>query len=415
MASIRKRGSSYQITVSNGRRADGSQIIETTTYVPDPARTERQNQKALEKFVIEFEDKVKSGKYLDGEKITFAGFVDKWLAEYAAIQLEETTIDVYKILLKKHITPELGHLKLAKIQPLHINKLCNKLLTERKDGKPGGYSTATVKRVHDLISGILSTAVHWNILLENPCSRVQAPKQTKECNDIHYFTVEQTEAFLGALRHDYDAGHIKMQHVVYFQMAFFAGFRRGELIALTWADINFDAKTVNIHENTVLVAGKAKTKKPKTKSSIRTVSIPDSVVALLKEYRKEQIRYRLSLGSQWIGDNYLFIQWNGRQMYPSTPYNVFKKIIHRYNERTADDSQKLPDIAPHDLRHTSATVLISQNVDIRTVAGRLGHAQTSTTMNIYSHALQKADEKAASVMDDLFNPEKEKNQTLVKC
>ena len=87
MASIRKRGNSYQITVSNGRRIDGSQIVETATFTPDPKRTEKQNQKALEKFVFEFEEKVKSGKFLDGEKITFQAFSDTWLSDYGAAAL----------------------------------------------------------------------------------------------------------------------------------------------------------------------------------------------------------------------------------------------------------------------------------------------------------------------------------------
>ena len=74
MASIRKRGNTYQITVSNGRDSFGKQIIETATFTPDPERTEKQNQKALEKFIFEFEEKVKSGKYLQGEKLTFQDF-----------------------------------------------------------------------------------------------------------------------------------------------------------------------------------------------------------------------------------------------------------------------------------------------------------------------------------------------------
>lgn len=137
------------------------------------------------------------------------------------------------------------------------------------------------------------------------------------------------------------------------------------------------------------------------------------MLQLAKRYRKEQLKYRLSLGSQWEGDNYIFIQWNGRQMYPSTPYNTFKDIIHRYNARTEDNAQKLPDIPLHGLRHTSATLLISQNIDIWTVSGRLGHAQTSTTMNIYSHALRKMDEKAADTLEELFHPKQD--DALVKC
>ena len=94
MASIRKRKNAYQITVSNGRRPDGTQIIETATFTPDPNKTEKQNQKALEKFVFEFEEKVKSGKYLDGEKITFQAFTEIWLSDYAELHLVATTLQL---------------------------------------------------------------------------------------------------------------------------------------------------------------------------------------------------------------------------------------------------------------------------------------------------------------------------------
>lgn len=127
MASIRKRKDSYQITVSNGRDSAGRQLVETATFRPDPTKTEKQNQKALEKFVFEFEERVKSGKYLDGEKITFQEFSSRWLEEYAAHQLEASTIQLYTYLLNAHIFPAIGHLKLSKIQPLQLNKLYNAL------------------------------------------------------------------------------------------------------------------------------------------------------------------------------------------------------------------------------------------------------------------------------------------------
>ena len=116
MASIQKRGKTYRIAVSNGRKPDGTQIIETTTFCPDPNKTEKQNQKALEIFVLEFEQKVKSGKYLDGEKLTFQAFHEIWLRDYAEQNLDATTVATYKRLLKAHILPVLGHLKLSKVQ-----------------------------------------------------------------------------------------------------------------------------------------------------------------------------------------------------------------------------------------------------------------------------------------------------------
>lgn len=134
---------------------------------------------------------------------------------------------------------------------------------------------------------------------------------------------------------------------------------------------------------------------------------------LIRRYRKEQYKLRLLLGTCWNGDNYVFIQTDGKQMYPSTPYGVFKDVIHRYNSNCPQNADLLPDIPLHGLRHTSATLLISQNIDVSTVSGRLGHAQTSTTMNIYSHQLKKMDEKAADTLESLFNSEK--TEPLVKC
>jgi integrase len=125
-------------------------------------------------------------------------------------------------------------------------------------------------------------------------------------------------------------------------------------------------------------------------------------MAIAKEWRKEQMEYRMMLGEKWEGDNFLFIQWNGRQMHPDSPYSAFKKLIERYNNSITDESNKLPNIPLHGLRHTSATLLISQNVDIRTVAGRLGHAQTSTTLDIYAHSLKKLDEKASDTLAELL-------------
>lgn len=155
------------------------------------------------------------------------------------------------------------------------------------------------------------------------------------------------------------------------------------------------------------------TKSPKNKTSIRKIAVPEIVILFLKQYQKEQYKLKLSLRSYWQGENYVFIQDNGKQMHPSTPYKVFKSILRRHNKNTADNALKLPDIPLHGLRHTSATLLISQNIDVRTVSNRLGHAQTSTTMNIYAHQLKKMDETAADTIENLFNF-KNKN-SLTKC
>lgn len=435
MASITKRGNAYRIRVSNGRKADGTQIIETTTFTPDPSKTDKQNQKALEVFVIKFEEQVKNGKYLDGEKITFQEFADRYLEEYAAQHLDLNTQSQYRYLLRMHINPAIGYFRLAKIQPRNLNNLYNSLLRERKDGREGGYSLKTIRHVHNVIRTIYTIAIRWNVVLDNPCDRVEPPKATQG-KMVKHFTLEQAEAFLNTLNsgatikkkaHDRidDTGKtyhvdtysehkdIQTQFKVFFNLALFCGLRRGELIALEWNDFDFEQNTVSISKSTSIIDGQPITKPPKTESSNRLISVPASIMIQVKQYRKEQLEYRMSIGTAWEGDNHLFVQWNGRQMYPSTPYAMFKKIIRWHNEVVIKEEDKLPEIPLHGLRHTSATLLISQNVDIRTVSGRLGHAQTSTTTDIYSHFLQKADEAASDTLENLFNPPYK--ETLTKC
>lgn len=427
MASIRKRGNSYQITVSNGRDSSGRQILETTTFTPDHNLTERQQKKALDTFVFEFEQKVKSGKLLKGEKLTLSEFAEQWLKEYAKINLTQNSFKSYSDNLKLRIIPALGHIKLSNLNPMHLQSYYNNLLEDgiRLDGKPGGYSAATIKKDHVILSSILHTAVQWQLIENNPCDRVSPPKVTRTAENIKFFTLEQTQLFLNALDMNYsftyqehdridDTGkkyhvssyeetkRIPKQFKVFFYIAIFGGLRRGEIVALTWEDINFEEYSVNISKSSSYVNKQIITKEPKTLTSIRTIKLPGFVIQLLKEWKLEQNKYRLSLGDQWIGSNHIFTQWNGKQMYPSTPTQTFKKIINKYNKTVTDEKDKLPLIPLHGLRHTSATLLIAENVDVKTVSSRLGHAQTSTTMDIYAHALKQLDEKAASALEDVF-------------
>jgi integrase len=428
LANIEKRGDTYCITVSNGYDITGKKIREKATYIPDSNLSPKQQQKAFDKFVFEFEEKVKNGKYLKGEKISLKDFSEKWMKDYCISNLQLTTYSSYQQYLDQKILPALGHLKLSKIQPMHLQSFYNNLLEGgiRKDGKEGGYSSSTIKKCHAILSSILTVAVHWQVTESNPCERVSPPKSKNIEDDIKYFTLEQAEAFLNAIEMEFsttykahnriddtgkqyyveaytEARGLPTQLKIFFYLALFGGLRRGELIALTWNDVDYDNNTISVTKSTGYANKTTITKAPKNKSSIRTVKIPKSTMELLKKYKKEQNELRLSLGDQWMGDNNIFIQWNGKQMNLSTPYQAFKEIINKYNSTIADKSLHLPNIPLHGLRHTSATLLISENMDVQTVSSRLGHAQTSTTLNIYAHSLKKSDEKAACILENLFN------------
>lgn len=436
MASIRKRKNSYQITVSNGRDFNGKQIIETATFVPAEGLTQKQIERQLKSFAFEFEEKVRNGKIMAGDKITLSDFSKKWLSEYAAHQLETGTAEKYAKAINTKILPALGHFKLAKIQPIHIQTFYNNLSEDgvRADGKKGGYSPATIQKYHNILRKMLKTAVQWQIIDSNPCDRVTPPKQTRNTDDIKFFTVEQAIIFLNALDETYtvtckahrrvdDTGKpyevgtytkeitIPLQFKVLFHIALFGGLRKGELLALTWDDIDFNNNTISINKATTTAHGEQITKAPKTHSSIRVITIPKALTDLIKQYRKWQAKERLRLGSYWQNTNYLFTQDNGMQMNYYTPYHAFKDVIRKHNDKILSNTEMsqedknaliLPDIPLHGLRHTTATLLISKAIDVRTVSARLGHSQTSTTMNIYAHALRENDIAASDSLDELL-------------
>lgn len=430
MASIKKRGNSYLITVSCGRDMNNKQILKTVTYEPDKNLTPKQQEKALQRFALDFEEKVKSGKYLNGDKMSFADFVKKWEQDYALVQLEETTVAGYRKILDLFLLKQFGHLKISMIKPFHIQSYYNSLLKEDAKVKGGAYSTSSIKKIHGVLSSILNVAVKWNVIDSNPCEKVFVPKNTAENRSENCFDLEQCQNFLEALEMTYPVKYrahcresqngakydvseyvemhkVDTQFKLFFQLALFGQFRRGELIALEWSDFDFDNNTVTINKAAGFVGNRQVVKRPKTKKSNRTVKIPVSVMRVAKEYKKEYYEYRMKIGNQWHREDgelsqYVFIQWDGTQMHLSTPTHKFKEIVVNYNKIVTED-KKLPEhVTLHGLRHTGASLLISQNTDVQTVASRLGHSSPTVTLQIYSHAFEKLDEEASNTLETMF-------------
>lgn len=428
MASIRERNGSYQITVSCGYDIKGKKLIETTTYTPDPTLTPRKRQKAVENFAREFEAKLQNGSVLDGRKITLKEFVDRWLKEYAEPKLQSGTVKKYREELDDKILPALGHLKMSDLKPRNINALFLSLAADgvRKDGKPGGYSKRSITKTRNVLSSILRTAAEWEVISHNPCEKIRLQGDAASMN-LKFFTPEEAICFLNFIEEPYTVtvkGHKRIddtgkpyvvgdyqisknvpeQIKVLFYLAIYTGLRKGELLALSWSDIHFEEDSVQVSKSVTIVDGKQVCKSPKTKTSNRSVSIPHFLTQRLRKLQIQQAEYRLQLGEAWQGNNWLFIQDNGKMMNYSTPYQALHDIISRYNANKKE-SDRLPLIPFHGLRHTAASLLIAGHVDVKTVSARLGHAQTSTTLNIYTHALQESDRKAAGVLEKMLKKE----------
>ena len=424
MPTIRERNGSYHIEVFLGRDIYGKKIRESITYTPDPGLTPKKRQKAVEDFARDFEAKLKNGIAMDGRKITLKEFTDRWLEEYAAQKLEPGTVEKYRDELNK-ILPALGHMKLTELRPPNINSFLLSLSKDgaRKDGKPGGYAKGSIAKTSAVLSSVLRTAVDWELIERNPMDKVRL-QADPTAEKLKFFTPEQSTTFLEYIEQPYTVktkGHkriddtgkeytvgeyettkeIPEQLRVLFNLAIFSGLRKGEILALQWSDIDFESDQIHVTKSVSVVNGQPICKAPKTKNSIRSVTIPSFLTARLRALKVAQTRYRLSVGDYWQGDNWVFTQESGKMMNYSTPYQAMQDIITRYNA-DKEESEQLPHIPFHGLRHTSATLLIASKQDVRTVSSRLGHAQASTTMNIYAHALKETDRKAANALEEIL-------------
>ncbi len=195
-----------------------------------------------------------------------------------------------------------------------------------------------------------------------------------------------------SLANQSNAEKLKYKTAVY--LAILTGMRRGEILGLEWKDIDFEKNEISIERTSVYSEGLGVfTKSTKTENSQRTVSFPNELAVVLKKYQKEYMKNRLKLGELWQDSGRLMVQWNGKPMFPSTLSQWFKKFLEKHN---------LPVITFHQIRHTSATLLIAQGVDIATVAKRLGHANNTTTLNFYTHAIQSEDRAAADKLGGLL-------------
>ena len=386
--SIRNRGEdSWQLTVTHGRKADGTKRrLYRTVHC-----TERQAKKELALFVAEVERK----HPLSLENITLADFAEKWLQGYAKPHLAKQTTGRYKTLLER-ILKAMGHLKITQITPLHISAFYNNLRENgvRKDGRPGGLSEHTIKHHHTIFKKILNDAVKWDLLITNPVTKITTPK--KEKKEARFYNEEQIIQLLVALEQE------KMQFYIMVQLTVTTGCRRGELVALQWQDIDFENREINIKQSISIAEQGQEIKSTKSEKS-RRLTLPKSIIKTLKEYKKYQNedRFKKGLGkSEW-----LFTGEGGKLMHLCTASKQFKRFIKKH---------RLPYITLHGLRHTHGTTLLAGGVDIRTVANRLGHSETSTTLNVYTHALKSADKIAADVMDRILKESKSTTKNKAK-
>ena len=391
--SIEKRGkNSYRLIVCHGYDLQWKSVRHTKTV----HGTKAQARIELAKFVAE----VQQGTVVEGKVMTFGEFTEIWKRDYGSKELAPGTYRRYLSMLESRILPYLSHFRLDKLKPTDIMKFYDLLEKDtqivrqknnngKKTKKP--LSQKTILEHHRLIRAMLHKAVYWQLLYSNPGERVQPPKTRKPKR--RYYADEQCKTLISGLN-ELSADEIKYKVAII--LTIFTGVRLGELLGLEWSDIDFNNGIISINKSSQYLADKGIfTKEPKTESSIRDVAIPDFVVSLLDEYKEWYKKQKSVYGELWTNSNRLFVQSGGKPMHPSTISKWFVRFVKEIG---------LPVINFHGLRHTNATLLIFQNIDIAVVAARLGHAQISTTFNFYVHPIISHNKNAGNVLETLLIP-----------
>ena len=411
---------SCRISVYNGRDAKGHQSRETMTWHADveTENTKKRREDSINAAAQAFESDVKSGTYNSGGNIRMKQYMYDWLEYYVERQLSSASYDACKSWIDRVIVPELGSKRLKDLKRSDLRSLYNKMADGKLVGNPTKYKPNTIRRVHQIISSAVTCAVEDERIPSNKISGMKLPQKDKMA-DVKHFEDDEAISFLLSLDEPYrvtyrgrqrkdgspSAEHceemkVQLQLKVLFYLATYTGLRRGEALALTWDDIDFENRTIDITKSIEQDKSKGTSKCTKTASSNRVVKVPQICIDLLLQLESEREEYKKVMQDRWKGDpdnDVIFIKEDGTPMGKDTPNKAFKKAIRRYNETHED---KLPEITLHGLRHTAASILIDSGMADVSVAKVLGHKDASTTRQIYAHAFRKASDEAADIMED---------------
>lgn len=389
---VRKRGNKWNFVIDIGHDENGKRKQKWSSGF----NTKKEAQAALTQKLHELQ----TGTYIDSSSITVAEYLQYWLEAYAKTNTSPRTYEGYEMIVNKHLIPSLGRYQLQKLQPSQIQSYyTNALKDGRRDGKKGGLSHRTVLHHHRVLREALQQAIKWQLVLRNVADAVEPPKPDRP--EMNTLAAEQVLHLLDVAKQ-----HTKKYYPVIY-MAVNTGMRRGEILGLRWQDIDFNNNTANIQQTAQRVIGHGVIfREPKTQKSRRSVSLPPSIMELLREIKVNQSKNKLVLGQAYQNYDLVFEQGDGKPLEPTEAGRAFRNVLKKAGYSS---------IRFHDLRHTHATLLLKEGVHPKIVSERLGHATIAITLDTYSHVLPHLQEEAANKLDEkLFGKVQTKVQTKLQ-
>ncbi|MCC0693081.1 tyrosine-type recombinase/integrase [Clostridioides sp. ZZV14-6387] len=342
--------------------------------------TKKEAEKALREALNEYEN---SGIVFEESNISVSDYLDFWYKEYVLLNCKYNTQESYQINIEKHIKPKLGVYKVKALTPAILQSFINKKYKEN-------YSQNTLQVLKNILHRSLKSAVYpYKHIRENPMQYVSIPRtKTKtESNKVKTITLDEFNQILNIFPQD------SFQRIVLL-IGFYTGMRRGEIIALTWDDIDLDNKTITVKHTLIKKKnGIFELSQPKTESSCRTIFTGDTLIRILKEHKLHQKKMKLKYGEFYFDSNWVCTKENGQQVNTHTLDTIVKQIRKALNN----------DFHFHCLRHTHATLLLENGANIKDIQNRLGHSQLSTTMDTYSHVTEKMKNETVDIFERITN------------
>jgi integrase len=374
---MRPRGeNSWNLRVYAGRDPDTGRKVSVE-------RTVRSNKRDASKVLAAMVAEVEKRPVGSLAKGTVAALCRDWLA-HASPSFSPKTVETTRMYIEDPIIPVLGSITVAKLTPADLDRFYRQLLDVGRSRGP--YAPATIRRVHGIIRRALTQGVRWGWLTHNPAIDASPPRVP-----MRELKPPDPEQVVSLFRM---AQESDPELAIFILLAASSGARRGELLALRWSHIDLDQGKLSIERGIVRVGDELIEQGTKTHQS-RRISLDAGTVSGLGAHRERMTERAWAGGSAITSESFVFSHTidGSAPWHPDSTSRAFRKIC----QQTGVTNVRL-----HDLRHYVATRLLAAGVDVRTVAGRLGHRNPSTTLNVYSHFVPETDRDAADALGRIF-------------
>jgi integrase len=318
------------------------------------------------------------GLVFDADNMKVGEYLERWLVDSVRDTVRSTTFERYEQVVRLHIRPVLGKLKLKNLSPAHVRGLYREKLD-------AGLSPRTVQYVHVTLHKALKQAIMDGLIPRNATEAVKPPQVRRE--EMQPLSPEQVKVLLEAARDE----RLEALYV----LAVTTGLRQGELLGLKWEDVDLEARTLRVRRTLATTKGGPQLAAPKTKSSRRTVRLTQGAVNALRSHLERQLKEIDRAGSLWRENGLIFASEAGDPL--------DRRYVTNHRFKPLLKQAQLPLVRFHDLRHTCATLLLGRNVNPKIVSEMLGHASIAITLDTYSHVLPNMQGEAAKAMEDALS------------